>query len=69
MENLEDNIKALSIHLSDEHIKTLEGVVPFDIGFPMNFLGDPHGSGTPGVAVFQNANLQFQPSPKPIGHQ
>ncbi|KAL7951987.1 putative aryl-alcohol dehydrogenase [Trichoderma barbatum] len=40
VEHLEDNIQALSIKLTDEQIKFLEGVKPFDVGFPLNFLGD-----------------------------
>ena len=34
VEHLHANIEALSIHLSEEHIKTIESVVPFDKGFP-----------------------------------
>jgi hypothetical protein len=69
VENLKDNIKALSIHLTDEHIKQLESVVSFDIGFPMNFIGDPIGSGLVGIPILQNANLEYQRAAKPIGHQ
>ena len=34
---LEDNIKALSLELTDEEINEIEKAVPFDLGFPMNF--------------------------------
>ncbi len=34
VEHLMQNIKALSIRLSEEQIKYLEGAVPFDLGFP-----------------------------------
>ena len=37
VEQLEGNIEALDIALSDEQIKFLEGVMPFDKGFPHNF--------------------------------
>ncbi len=40
VEHLKDNIKALSIRLTDEQIAYLESVKPFDLGFPGNFIGD-----------------------------
>ncbi|KAJ3813854.1 aryl-alcohol dehydrogenase [NADP+] [Lentinula lateritia] len=40
VENLIDNLEALSISLSDKHIKELESVIPFDVGFPTSFIGD-----------------------------
>ncbi|KAJ3721568.1 Aldo/keto reductase [Lentinula raphanica] len=40
VENLVENLEALSISLSDEHIKELESVLPFDVGFPTDFIGD-----------------------------
>ncbi|KAJ3995601.1 Aldo/keto reductase [Lentinula boryana] len=40
VENLVENLEALSISLSDEHIKELESVLPFDVGFPSDFIGD-----------------------------
>jgi aryl-alcohol dehydrogenase-like predicted oxidoreductase len=46
IEHLNDNIKALSIKLTDEQIKYLESVKPFDLGFPLAFLGeDPNVTG------------------------
>ncbi|KAL7792570.1 putative aryl-alcohol dehydrogenase [Trichoderma ceciliae] len=46
VEHLKDNIQALSIKLTDEQIKFLEGVKTFDLGFPSGFLGpDPHVTG------------------------
>lgn len=38
VEHLKDNIKALSIHLSDKQIEALESVIPFEPGFPHNFV-------------------------------
>jgi len=38
--HLKGNIEALSLELSEEDIKEIEGAVPFDIGFPMNAFGD-----------------------------
>ncbi|KAJ3984922.1 Aldo/keto reductase [Lentinula detonsa] len=40
VENLVENLEALSISLSDEHIKELESLLPFDVGFPTDFIGD-----------------------------
>jgi len=68
VEYLNDNIKALGIHLSDEQIKSIEDVSPFDVGFPSNFVGNPI-IGNYGIISMQNAHLQFQPDGKPIGHQ
>ena len=34
VEHLEANIEALSVALSEEHIKFIESILPFDPGFP-----------------------------------
>lgn len=39
IEYLHQNVQALSIKLSPEQIGYLESIVPFDIGFPLNFIG------------------------------
>jgi len=36
VEHLMDNLEALEIVLTEEHIKYLESVLPFDVGFPQN---------------------------------
>lgn len=38
VDHLKGNIEALTISLSAEDIKAIEDVVPFEIGFPHNFL-------------------------------
>ena len=38
MEQLYENIEALDIRLTPEHIKSLESVLPFDVGFPHWFI-------------------------------
>lgn len=38
IEHLKGNIEALGIYLSDEEVDEIDSAVPFDIGFPMNFL-------------------------------
>ncbi|KAI1321400.1 aryl-alcohol dehydrogenase [Xylariaceae sp. FL0255] len=39
VQHLEDNIKGLSIVLTETQIQELEGVTSFDIGFPLDFIG------------------------------
>ena len=38
VEHLMDNIEALDISLTTEQIKYLEGVIPFDLGFPHGMI-------------------------------
>lgn len=40
--NLFSNITALSIKLTPEEIRELETVIPFDVGFPLNFIFGGH---------------------------
>jgi len=70
VEHLHDNIKALTIKLSDEQIKKLEDVRPFDIGFPNNFIGEnPAISGQPNFLLGASASIAWQKLAKPIGHE
>ena len=39
IDHLKGNIEALGLELSKEDIDEIEAAIPFDIGFPMNFLG------------------------------
>lgn len=48
--HLKGNIKALGIALTKEEIEEIEGAVDFDLGFPMNMLGKPGGSGSFGIS-------------------
>lgn len=69
--HLEDNIQALSIRLTDDQVRRLEGVKPFDLGFPMNFIGDdPKETG--GYAdMFERligARLALPSPAKPVGY-
>jgi diketogulonate reductase-like aldo/keto reductase len=41
LEHLKGNIEGLKINLSDEDMNAIEEAYPFDIGFPMSFLGGP----------------------------
>ena len=38
IEHLKGNIEALSVQLSEEEVKKIEGSAEFDVGFPMNML-------------------------------
>ncbi|WYZ45338.1 hypothetical protein EsH8_VIII_000654 [Colletotrichum jinshuiense] len=38
VDHLKQNVEALALNLSDEDIQEIEGAVPFDMGFPHNFL-------------------------------
>ncbi|KAF9064038.1 NADP-dependent oxidoreductase domain-containing protein [Rhodocollybia butyracea] len=38
VQNLKANMEALDISLTEAHIKELESVVPFDVGFPTTFV-------------------------------
>ncbi|ESK92592.1 putative aryl-alcohol dehydrogenase [Moniliophthora roreri MCA 2997] len=40
VEQLQRNLEALDITLSDEQVKFLESQAEFDIGFPMSMIGD-----------------------------
>jgi len=70
VEHLHGNIKALSIKLSDKQIKELESIVPFEPGFPNNFVGpDPHETGEPSGLLAGVAPMAFVRSGKPVGHE
>jgi len=67
VEHLHDNIRALSIELTEEQIKYLESVKAFDIGFPNNFVGeDPRISGKASGLLASSASLAFVKYPEPI---
>jgi len=65
VEHLHDNIEALSISLTSEHIKYLDSILPFDKGFPMNFIGE-YGAGTYPRLLVMEANFDAQPALSPI---
>jgi aryl-alcohol dehydrogenase-like predicted oxidoreductase len=69
IEHLHQNIEALNIHLSDEQVKELESVVPFSLGFPLEFIGsDPHYADQ-GFFISSQQQINWQKDGKPIGHQ
>lgn len=70
VEHLMDNIQSLKIKLSSEQIEKLEKVVPFEPGFPNNFVGtDPKVGGTPSFLLGAAAPMAYVLGPRPIGHE
>ena len=64
VDHLKDNIKALSIKLSDEQIKFLESVQQFDPGFPSTFVGQsPKITGENTFMLAMSAQIDF-PTPE-----
>ncbi|KZT21958.1 Aldo/keto reductase [Neolentinus lepideus HHB14362 ss-1] len=63
VEQLQDNIEALDISLSDEQIKYLESILPFAPGFPTTYIGD----GSDSAPWFKfSANIDRVEGAKPI---
>ncbi|CAI4562057.1 CNT_collapsed_G0031270.mRNA.1.CDS.1 [Saccharomyces cerevisiae] len=61
IEHLKQNIEALSIKLTPEQIKYLESIVPFDVGFPTNFIGDdPAVTKKPSFLTEMSAKISFE---------
>ncbi|KAH8812292.1 norsolorinic acid reductase [Xylogone sp. PMI_703] len=63
VEHLKGNIDALSVALTDEDIKEIDGAAPFDLGFPFNLIG-----ATAEDCWNMNArgNFAYVSGPKPI---
>ncbi|KAL2679201.1 hypothetical protein Neosp_009965 [[Neocosmospora] mangrovei] len=68
VEQLQDNIKSLSIHLTDEQIKYLEGIKEFDPGFPATVIGeDPRETRVSGPMIASFAHTAWQKASWSIG--
>ncbi|KAF4620687.1 hypothetical protein D9613_000769 [Agrocybe pediades] len=65
VEHLLANMEALSLSLTEEHIKYLEGVVEFDPGFPNAVFGD--GSEVPFPLRLAD-NIAMRPHARPVPH-
>ncbi|KXX76151.1 Norsolorinic acid reductase A [Madurella mycetomatis] len=66
------NIEALNIKLSDEDIRDIEDSIPFDVGFPTNFLyGGNNIPETPGAVriLSMGGTLDHVPEPKPFSKE
>lgn len=68
IEHLKGNIEALTLELTEEDIKEIEAAVPFDTGFPHNFLYRPGDtSGSQNVWLLSMAGtFDYVPNAKPI---
>ncbi|KAJ5894897.1 hypothetical protein N7495_006588 [Penicillium taxi] len=70
VQHLHDNIKALSIRLTESQIAFLEAVKPLDLGYPQNMLGEEPGlSGKTSMALAPSGQLAFVRYPKAIGYE
>lgn len=60
VEHLKDNIKALSIRLTKEQMKDLEGASEFEVGFPQNIIGDdPREQDEPSQIMIISAHVDY----------
>lgn len=67
VEHLHDNIKALSVRLTDEQIRYLESQTDFDVGFPADFLGEsPAATGQSTLLVARTAPIAYAGPTKPF---
>ncbi|KAJ9313406.1 sterigmatocystin biosynthesis dehydrogenase stcV [Paecilomyces variotii] len=70
VEHLKANIEALSVVLSDEDLAEIDNAVPFDVGFPMNFIfRDHYSSNSTAADVFLtkvSAQIEVSPHPAPV---
>ncbi|KGO58747.1 Aldo/keto reductase [Penicillium expansum] len=71
IEHLHDNIKALSIRLTDKQIEFLEAATTFDIGFPGNFIGvDPSlNGGQQGFLTGMAGRIDYVQASRAIGYE
>ncbi|KAG8628143.1 hypothetical protein KVT40_004016 [Elsinoe batatas] len=70
VEHLKGNIEALKIKLTEEEMEDIESAVPFDYGFPLNFLfvtsKKPTFKTGDVFLVKANAHVDTVPRPQPI---
>ena len=70
VEHLHDNIKALSIRLTDAQIRYLESQTDFDVGFPSNFVGEsPAATGQSPPLLATVAQMAYSIPSKPFVKQ
>lgn len=57
---LRDNVKGLGVVLTRAQVEYLDGVLPFDLGFPGNLIGaDPKVDGRPTKLLQAGGNINF----------
>ncbi|KAF2965895.1 hypothetical protein GQX73_g7657 [Xylaria multiplex] len=65
--HLEDNIQSLKISLTDKQIEYLESIIPFDVGFPYNYIGsDSRETGKCPVPMTSAGHLAIVRNAQPI---
>ena len=70
VEHLQENIKALSIRLTEKQVEFLESVKPLDVGFPVNFLGeDPHETGKSTHPLAASAPMAWVRNARAVGYE
>lgn len=71
IEHLHDNIRGLTIRLSEKQIEFLEGATSFDAGFPNNFIGtDPKVNGGQSSMLMHTAgHVDYVQAPRAIGYE
>lgn len=70
IEHLHDNVRALSLKLTDSQMKFLESRTEFDIGFPANFVGEnPFATGENSRLLSTTAKIAYPVPPKPYTKQ
>ncbi|KAG6357288.1 hypothetical protein INS49_015166 [Diaporthe citri] len=72
VEHLQDGIEALRVRLTDDQVKFIESQNPFDVGFPLNFVGDnPRETGGYGPLpeMLLAAKVSFEKPAKPAGYE
>ncbi|KAK7044383.1 aryl-alcohol dehydrogenase [Favolaschia claudopus] len=65
VEQLLANIEALDISLSDEQMAYIDGILPFDKGFPANFIGE-YGKYPPVLGHY--SAFDYPPLLRPVAH-
>lgn len=69
VENLKDNITALSLRLSPEQIKRIESAKDFDPGFPVTMIGDDSKeTGQFNMLMSASARVDVVRNPRPAGY-
>ena len=67
---LNDNVKALSIRLTDEQLKYLDSIEPLEVVFPINIIGDdPRETGVSSMGHATFAQMAWQRFSKPTGYE
>lgn len=71
VEHLHDNIKALTVKLTEAEIKEIEDVKAFDVGFPGTFIGDdPRITGKAGGYMLPSTGtIDFVVASKALGRE